>query len=949
MKFTLVLLLCAAGAAAADFTNAQAARLVIGQPSFTVEDPAPTDIVLGSAAGVAYAANTLFVADSNMLMATPLANRVLIYNNVSSQIPAPTDPLAQNSLCPACVGKANVVLGQPDFTTLARSITQSAGTLLTPTAVASDGVRLVVADTGNNRVLIWNHIPTSNRTPADVVVGQPNFTTITVPANHGVSASSLLGPEGVWIQNGRLYIADTLNNRVLIYNRIPTSNGAAADLVLGQSDFTTFKQIALSEQSTAATATNMLTPVSVTTDGTRLFVTDLGFNRVLVWNTLPTSNGAAANFALGQPNLTTSVANNAYTVDSDNNYKETPVLCSESIGVDSNDSPIYSPVCAATMSFPRFALFAGGRLFVADGGNDRIMVYQTMPTASGAAADLILGEPNAKTSVGSNAADSLRTPMSLAWDGTNLYVADLFNRRILVYSVGETFIPVAGVRNGASFAVYSTGSVQVTGAIKAGDVVTIKISKTVNNIITSTTYSYTIQASDTIKDIIDRLVEKINLVNDDRDGDPFVVATADYASSAVHLTAREQGEDGDSVAYTSEVSSGASIQVLGGGTTLSGGADASKIAPGTLVSIFARRSCGDSETSVSWDSSSCSSAAVLSYAPPQLADLSKTQLPTELGGVQVYINGFQAPLMYVSPAQINTQIPWEMAATTSVNVYVRIAKPDGSVVATTPVAVTIIPANPGLFTYDSPLREAPVIAQHASSHAMGIVSVDGSTSAGDGGVISIRGRRYEYTVLPNDTLVTVSHAFVDMINARDPEVYAAVSGQFTRIMLFARIEGPGGNDIPFSAGVTVAPTASGGALVLTPFSAKLCCANLQGALVTARNPAVADEFIYVYATGIGEAHYTPEAAAIYKTGAMFPLDSPVTSPKSSVSAAIARVTADVLEVTPMPGAFGVFRVLLHINAGVTGNLTTFATLAQDGILSNVTTLPVLNPTFEIAQ
>ena len=48
------------------------------------------------------------------------------------------------------------------------------------------------------------------------------------------------GPQGVWIQGGKLYVADTQDHRVLIYNSIPTSNGAAADLVLGQPNFTTF-------------------------------------------------------------------------------------------------------------------------------------------------------------------------------------------------------------------------------------------------------------------------------------------------------------------------------------------------------------------------------------------------------------------------------------------------------------------------------------------------------------------------------------------------------------------------------------------------------------------------------------------------------------------------------------------------------------------------------------
>jgi len=33
----------------------------------------------------------------------------------------------------------------------------------------------MVADTQNNRVLIWNSIPTQNNQPADLVLGQPNL------------------------------------------------------------------------------------------------------------------------------------------------------------------------------------------------------------------------------------------------------------------------------------------------------------------------------------------------------------------------------------------------------------------------------------------------------------------------------------------------------------------------------------------------------------------------------------------------------------------------------------------------------------------------------------------------------------------------------------------------------------------------------------------------------
>src|SRR5207302_5709928 len=140
------------------------------------------------------------------------------------QLPSPTAELQYDRKCPVCIGQANVVLGQPDFTTTTENIAANQSAMRLPTAVASDGVHVVVADTNHNRVLIWNRIPTTNNAPADVVVGQASFTTANQPGNVP-SAKSMRGPQGVWIQNGRLYVADTQNNRVLIFNQIPTANG----------------------------------------------------------------------------------------------------------------------------------------------------------------------------------------------------------------------------------------------------------------------------------------------------------------------------------------------------------------------------------------------------------------------------------------------------------------------------------------------------------------------------------------------------------------------------------------------------------------------------------------------------------------------------------------------------------------------------------------------------
>src|SRR3954454_12186430 len=205
MKYISVYFLSAAAMFAqpsTGFTTGQAARLVIGQPTFTSQDSNSSDTILGAASGLAYAADTLFVADSNRVGASPNNHRVLLFQNLSGMLPRPTDPLNYTSKCPVCVGHASVVLGQPDFTTTTENVPASRTTLRLATSIASDGVHLVVADTNHNRVLIWNRIPTSKTPPADVVVGQASFTTSTIPPNNTPTSKSLRGPQGVWIQNG---------------------------------------------------------------------------------------------------------------------------------------------------------------------------------------------------------------------------------------------------------------------------------------------------------------------------------------------------------------------------------------------------------------------------------------------------------------------------------------------------------------------------------------------------------------------------------------------------------------------------------------------------------------------------------------------------------------------------------------------------------------------------
>ncbi len=905
-----------AGAPTGEYFTGQGARLIIGQATFTDAMPGASDRMLGAVGGVAYANDTLFVADSSRFSdTTPQNRRVVLYRQLSQKLLAPTQQIQPDvSRCPVCTGRVeypytfDTVVGQTDFNVTDPSpvITQSGMRL--PTAVASDGQILAVADTENNRVLIWNTIPSANGTPADIVLGQTSFTSIQQPIV--VTASSFRGPQGVWIQNGRFYVADTQNHRVLIWRSIPTKNNQPADIVLGQSNFTTAPEPDLTKLSTSASSSALLNPTSVTSDGTRLYVNDLGFQRVLIWNSIPDTNQAPADVVIGEPDMTSfSEGGNDVTK-----------MCASN-GTDTDGNLTYPPMCAGTLSFPRFALSDGQRLYIADGGNDRVLIFNSIPTQNGAAADIALGQkdlisdqvtdyqdlftPNLQWS----SSDTIRTPTSLAWDGQNLYVTDPYDRRVLVFTPANASVPANGVRNGASLEVFAVGSINFTAAPAEGDQVTITIGLTVDGTVTNTKdYVYKAVKNDTIPLVITALVNLINA----NGGDPYVFAIANTAFNNITLTAKVAGTDGNNISVAYTLSDNATLALTT--SNPSGGGDAAKIAPGSLVNIIGTN-LADATVSV----------------PP-----GTDPLPKDLGGVQVYFDGIRAPLLMVSPTEINAQMPYEVVDTTSVTSWVRTTRKDGSVSVTSAVGVPIALQNPGIFALqgDDP-RTA--IAYHYSSSATMSILIDGTIKGGDTAIIKIEDRVYTYTVQSTDSLYSVRDALIAEINSNPEEkVRAEVGGSFSRIILRAKEPGSTANGLPVTTstndGALITVSASGGVL---------CCGNVAGSSVTPENPAIPGEMIYVYATGVGLV--TPDAAKEgLRTGASY-VGPEVNDPASFMSSLVGGRTANVISAGAEPGTIGMYKVVLELNSSLPSNPATQMTIAQDIYVSNIVTIPVVQP------
>ena len=74
----------------------------------------------------------------------------------------------------------------------------------------------------------YDSIPAVNNASADWVLGQNDFT----GGAAGLSQSRLDEPSHLWSDGTRIFVADADNNRIMIWNNFPGSNGANADHVL---------------------------------------------------------------------------------------------------------------------------------------------------------------------------------------------------------------------------------------------------------------------------------------------------------------------------------------------------------------------------------------------------------------------------------------------------------------------------------------------------------------------------------------------------------------------------------------------------------------------------------------------------------------------------------------------------------------------------------------------
>jgi sugar lactone lactonase YvrE len=395
---------------------------------------------------------------------------------------------------------ADVVLGQLNFISNAAN-TADPSSMSTPEGMVIDTTvtpnRVYVSDEGCNRVLGWSSITAlANGQPANIVIGQPNFTSCSGNST-GLNASSLSQPDGVAVDAaGNLYVSDLGNNRALVFPKPFSSGftaGEPATLVFGQNG--NFTANSCNGGGAGPTASTLCNPDGIGVDKNgNVYVGDRSNNRMLEFDNAFATGNTKANRVFGQcGSFTTNLSDNncasppASGPPSANNFQGpvdglaiNPATCDVWVSDENGNrvleflNPTGAASCSATTSGTTAHLVLGqpgfttincnngslavasqlctpkdlhvdssGNVFVGDRSNSRTLEFPT-PAANGAAATVALGQSSTSSLQGCNgfssptpgvvSATSECSPIAVREDSTGaVWVTDTSNNRVLKY------------------------------------------------------------------------------------------------------------------------------------------------------------------------------------------------------------------------------------------------------------------------------------------------------------------------------------------------------------------------------------------------------------------------------------------------------------------------------------------------------------------------------------
>ena len=274
--------------------------------------------------------------------------------------------------------------------------------MYSPRAVFLGERHLVVADSGNHRVLIWHGVPDRDEQPADVVLGQPDGDSEGPAAGGRGPERGMHLPTGVLVHDGRLIVADAWHHRILLWNSVPESSDVAPDVILGQPDDTSVTE----NRGGECSASGFYWPFGMAIVGSAFWVADTGNRRVLGWRNGIPEPGQSADVVLGQPDAQSRSENRG------------------------------GPAGPDSFRWPHDIAGRDDLLLVADAGDHRVLGWSPQPD-SDRGADLVLGQPDFTRAeewpYGPHTNDRFRFPYAVCLDGDTLAVADTANNRILLW------------------------------------------------------------------------------------------------------------------------------------------------------------------------------------------------------------------------------------------------------------------------------------------------------------------------------------------------------------------------------------------------------------------------------------------------------------------------------------------------------------------------------------
>jgi uncharacterized protein (TIGR03437 family) len=421
---------------ATTFANGAFADIVIGQGDlFTTLPQGPRSGSTRTSSGLTDPMGMAVDANGNLYIIDAGNNRIL-------RFPKPFTQTGDQF--------PDMVIGQQNFSSnVANSGGVSATTVnFTPGGSVSQAFlkfdtsqNLWVADVGNQRVLEYQASDLAkgaNGPAAVIVLGQPDFTTNTVPAGYDPTSTSVLRyPTGIAFDQGggRLYVTESqpaastgpIRSRILVFQP-PFLSNKPAQRIIG-----------------TVTSTNPVQPPAISAEqlgqgagdtfniNDNIAVADPANNRILVFPPFSqfTSDTLTQNaqLVIGQVDFNSGKANGG--------------------NADANSNTLQSPVDAAFAPGPFSApVDSSGEVFIADAGNNRVIVIPVIPNSSTLgfnSAVRLLGQQQ-YSELAANYIEGREFQFSnftgaadagIALDNTanppHMYVADTYNNRILCF------------------------------------------------------------------------------------------------------------------------------------------------------------------------------------------------------------------------------------------------------------------------------------------------------------------------------------------------------------------------------------------------------------------------------------------------------------------------------------------------------------------------------------